>query len=215
MGARVESSTSASTNSAASLAINKPAGAQQGDIVLIIPASSTGAVSLTAPSGFTTGFDGALGGATLDAFWRVLDGSEGASFTIGTSGGSAPIYAGALLLKRALRSAPINASAENRYSDATTDVVAPSVTATRSGLLVTAFARSGGASGGTQPAGMTEHVDIGTSGTLSLLISSVAVGVGATGTKTATGMAGTANNKNGLSLVIASVLGGGWGAIPI
>lgn len=82
-------STEATTAGSASLAIDKPAGTVQGDLMLTYVNSFTGAAAPTAPSGWTmirlvNGGSGVLG---LSAWYKIATGSEPASYTwnVGTS----------------------------------------------------------------------------------------------------------------------------------
>lgn len=77
------SSTSVSEASQTNIAFTKPTGAAAGDVVLITLYIETGSgTSITVPSGFTKTTDLNHSSITLRMVqcYRVLDGSEGASF---------------------------------------------------------------------------------------------------------------------------------------
>jgi hypothetical protein len=147
------------TGSVPSLSINKPAGAQAGDLVVLLVAHGNLAVSA---SGFTQQATNASGASRLTVLTRLLDGSEGSAFAVTSSSATKSVIA--LLYRGGAASVDV-AGTPSQVTNATQ--VAPSVTATQSGILIMAsgLTAAGTPTITTPPSGMTQrHTIVGSAG---------------------------------------------------
>lgn len=134
------------TTSLGSGPVNKPSGTATGDLLLIQVRDYLNQ-TLTAPSGFTS-----VIAFTNDIrhmiFYRVADGTEGVSFTVGGASGLTEIAC--TRITGASTVSPINASARTAES-----MVGPSITSTVDNCLILSFNAKGKSGGITKPASMT------------------------------------------------------------
>lgn len=143
-------STGAGSGSAANLSIAKPSGAASGDAAYIIVWYVN-----TVPT--ISGFVDEGGVATtfykFRVFSRILDGSEGANFTIvDATGGKS---AACLLYRGGTRDVDVIGT-KSEGSSATSN--APSITRGNAGTLLACFMNGGGFSPSTPPSGMTQRL---------------------------------------------------------
>lgn len=203
--ARVLSSEFGSVNPGTTFTINKPAGAAAGDILLLFYYGNQLLDSV--PAGFANiNFSG-----NIAAYWKLLDGSEGASFAFGVAGGGPGTGFGYLVAVRAARrTGPID------VSGVAASLTGPSVTPVRSGLLLGAYAVTVGyPTTAVDPTGMT-RVDYDVVGDMALLVASQTVGASATGTRTATiNNTGSPTDYRSLHVVVSHLPGGGWGVVHV
>lgn len=132
--AKVGASKAARTTNGTTLAIGKPTGVQQDDLMLAGLTASSGA-TITPPAGWTavSGSEVVSGSSKWQLFYRYAGASEGSSYTFTTSQSSK--HAGGITaLRNAATSDPVNA-----VSTATgfgTAITAPSVTPTQDGSAI-------------------------------------------------------------------------------
>lgn len=147
------------TGNVASAAFTKPAGLSIGDL-LVIFACNGGTLAFNTPAGFTLIDNISAGaiGAALYAFYRIVDGTEGASFTLSVSGGSNEIYGGVYGIT-GIAGTPIEAHATASDTSGNTAPTCPSVTLSGNNRLVL-FCESGFSLASiTAPAGSTKRWD--------------------------------------------------------
>lgn len=176
-------------------AIAKPTGTVASDLLLIlINQRNAAAGGFTAPAGFTEITDAAPGiSGAVGAFWRICDGSEGASFTVAstTTGG----YAQACVrLTGTDQTTPVQAT--SLVLDSTTPWTAPSVAGTADGVWIVQFATQTGTTEPVEPAGWSQAFSTilpgGTRSGLACDYKALAA-TGATGTQDFTVSAGSGN----------------------
>ena len=182
----VKSSVTANAASG-SVAVNKPTGTVEGDLLVACLTFNTGSsATLTVPTGWTliarTNQTTTVGLAT---YYRVAGASEAASYTWGSS---SRWTIGIIRISGANTTTPIQVSAANSSGTASTSVGAPAVTTTAANSLVLAFYTNNNISTYTAATGTFEQYDAPYSATspsnmLATFIKDVA---GSTGTLTAT-----------------------------
>lgn len=145
-------STMGSNSGSPSMSISKPAGASVGDLMLAVIWST--AASNATSSGWTlegSNFTGSFRYAILS---RVVDGSEGGSFTFSLS--SSGTHNGAILLYRG-GIGDVDVVGSRGFSSTVTSS-APSLTATESGTLLAVFGiNSASRTVSSPPSGMTQR----------------------------------------------------------
>lgn len=149
----VASFTENSSTGASSFTLTKPASVAAGDLLVIIAANddTTDLTQFTGDAipGFTQ--ISYIGSSVMDihiaAFYRVADGTEGASFTV-TATSSDDLTAWCLRITGANRWAPIDA-VNDGYSAAIIDAIIPAVTTTVNDCLVLACNAYDGGDNGT------------------------------------------------------------------
>lgn len=177
--------TPGNSTSASGATVTKPTGAATGDTVVVAVSSGNSGTGTTIP-GFVNRIELTGLAYTVAILTRVLDGSEGASWTASNSG-TTVLGNGALILTPgagntlAIDGTPTSNSAGNG-STATIPAITTTVANT---MLIAGFVSS--ATGHTTPSGMTEVFDIsGGSGVgLSLDYQAIAA-AGSTGTRAST-----------------------------
>lgn len=165
--------------------VNKPAGVQSGDLILLIvfvPASGS-VYAVNTPAGFTSALN-VLAGSTgrIQVLQRVADGSEGSSFTVGNQGYGMQRSLACCVYRAATTVATVPSSAA-------TSSTAPSISPTSLGVLLGIFAceaTSTEVTGHTPPSGMTAVTQINPTGAHLAVDHLLASPVGATGNKTVT-----------------------------
>ena len=188
-------SNSFALSSGTTAVVTKPAGVVSGDVLVAFATedSSGPAVDITAPAGWTaTGTNDGLGIPTK-IFWRVAGGSEGASYTFGTTNSAAADGIVRIVAFTGVdNTTPIQVAASyitstNNGGNSVT-LVAPSVTATGAGALVCYFASQNGGTltTPTSPVGIAEIFNSTPGGYVINAADWVAVAAGATGTVTST-----------------------------
>lgn len=113
-GAGYLGSTSAEAYSTTTLTINKPAGVVSGDILVAFMSNSGTARTWTGDTGWTEAIDQGAS-PSLRTAYKVLDGSEGSSFTFTASGSTNSV--GCILAYRGLAWDTIGASVSTRSGD--------------------------------------------------------------------------------------------------
>lgn len=165
--------------------ITKPAGILTGDLILLACQLSAAIAPSTFPSGFTlvTSVTDTPG---IFVYSRIADGSEASTLTFTFASGEGIVD---ILVLYSDTSTPLvvdDSAAQHNASS--TDREYPSVTTTVSNAYLACFGALTSNVGSTPPAGMTELVD-NTSGLRNYLMVGTVAGIGATGTRTATGTA--------------------------
>lgn len=193
-------STSTQGNSVSSLSVNVPTGTTPDNVLLlaVTAASSSGAITVTTPTGWTLLSGTAANGYSpaLYFFYRIADGSETASYTVTLSkvcGAAAAMVRVAGADAAAIRAGTITSgSTLNTFT-------ASAVTATANDLLLYVCALGvfdSVAFSITPPSGMTEIVDANTTDGVSLgstleIAYLEGVSAGSTGTKAGSTLNGT------------------------
>jgi hypothetical protein len=209
-------STSATGNAAASLAVNTPACVPGNLLLFVVTVGISTATSLTVstPSGWTL-----LAGNSTDTtayqpgmyvFYRVVDGSEAASYTATPS--STAAMCGSIVSLAGVDVSTLTAGTTGTGS-ATTSITATGVTATANGILLYLGCQANSNQGPvtfTPPSGMTEAVDVAQDGasidsTLEIAYQE-GLTAGATGNKTATASANAGTNRYRAILVTVGAL---------
>jgi hypothetical protein len=242
MAAAVRAVNTVALSSTSNTSFTKPTGTTSGDIILIIiSAGNNPAVTVTAPSGFSsvTGFPVAYSGSGIGdswtvrfyAFYKVAGGSEGASYATSHSTASTEgiIYA----ISGANTTTPINPSptsaSHNGGGSGHATLTAPGITPAVDGSLVIWYGGTWDAVGliSTQPTGTTPTFTerLNTSGGVVYISDGVMTPAGATGDKSVvTTQGGDRPHAQGMIVVEAGVGGGGpveeqptskrWGGVP-
>jgi hypothetical protein len=142
-----------SSTGASSRVLTKPASVAVGDLLVIIAATDDTSNLMQFKGNAIPGFTeiGGLGNSSMDvhiaAFYRVVDGTEGASFTV-TSSSSDDFTCWCLRITGANRWNPIDAI-DDGYATSTVDAVIPAVTTTVNDCLVLACHAYDGGDNGT------------------------------------------------------------------
>ena len=171
-------------NNGTAITITVPAGAAVGDVLIgVISIDDDSNDPLTAPTGWTLirlG-NGGSDGPTLVAYYRLVDGTEAASYTFLWSAGEQA--AGAILLYRgADPRVPINVTSTMRTGE-DTSYTAPDVTTTVTNTtVIRVVATDDSNSPITHPPGTTERVDIDSSASTLGVADATQAAAGATGT---------------------------------
>lgn len=193
--------------SAASLTITKPAGTVAGDVMIAAVTATPSSIPITPPTGWTliqSQQQTANTSSVVSAFYRVAGASEPSSYTWILASGHAGAVGGILSYSGVDTAVPLDVSAK-AATPKSLNHAAPSVTTTQTGdMLVTVHEYTSSRSW-TPPAGMTERVDIASSGRsssgITLEMNELLLGVpSATGTKTARA---AANSDAGATISIA------------
>lgn len=217
MAVSVRSSTIGTKSSNGSFSVNKPAGAASGDLLVALHNEDVFGTdaAMTAPAGWTqqgATYSGS-GSARGKIWYRVVDGSEGASFSFGQDDTSSLIM---LCVTGQDATTPFNVSATwSQGGSAQTDHIAPSITPSANDcLLVCLFASTfnSGVPAYTPASSMTEAQDSGNAAgfvfnSVDYLVLTGGSG-SATGTKTATCSITTINEFTTASLAIAPAAAG-------
>ena len=183
-------SSTVGAGSGTSNVINKPTGAQAGDLLIIavVHGSSDTTVAI---SGFVTEFTDSSSTPRIRVFSRVLDGSEGATFTITGANSARTVVAVAYR-----GGAPdVNVVGATSGTSTSASGIAPSITATQAGVLLSFHASSSSPSViSSGPAGMTQRGFLSSAFALAVYELSSSP-VGATGSKTITWSSSYPNNN--------------------
>lgn len=202
---------SASSNSSASLTVNKPGNLADGDLLWAVPYFRNASATITAPSGWTIHKTEAGNGTFCFATKPVpTASSEPSSYTFSTSGGANRCVMAMGRITGALLSSPLDAVGATSPITGTASVVLPSVTAVRSQCLLLAIAINNTSSGTAatftlDPAmtGTTQQTVNTGSNTSTIQVGQQALtSAGATGTRTPT-MSPAASNSAGFLVTIA------------
>lgn len=151
---------------ASSIAATLPASISVGDLLRINVSQTPDSGSITTPSGWTKPQDVAdgFGGGRLSAFWRIADGTEGAtvSFTFANARNSTAI---AWRLTGHNPTTPIDASANNSgTTGSTTAITSPSVTTTVANCMIERSGATRQSTGIADPGGGYTNVSSATNG---------------------------------------------------
>lgn len=161
MAIPVYQSTQTNGGFALSVTVNKPASTAIGDLLLATIHMGDATKSLTAPAGWTSIRNDFGGTSTNDfSYYRVADGSEGASFVwTATPAGNAVLLGAISRITGANTSTPINVSG-GQFNSASASGTAPSVTTTLANCLLVHWAGGQIQSSSTPPGGMSEIFDV-------------------------------------------------------
>jgi MSHA biogenesis protein MshQ len=181
-------------NVAASISLALPAGTLPGDLLLAVVGHQGGtARNMTPPAGWTAVPSADYAQATnarIHAWYRFAGSDEPASYTFTLTGGSGQDTAGGILaIAGASAAGPIAASLGQANGTNSTSVTAPSVAPSVANALLVFGGSANGAVTFTPPAGMTEQLDRGTTGTYKVataVATQPLAAAGATGTRVAT-----------------------------
>jgi hypothetical protein len=183
------SATSASQVASTSIAVPVPAGATTGRLML---ASITirGSATIATPTGWTL-IRSDVNGSTMrvSTYRRFAATNEPASYVFTFSKSTTASTAGMAVYAGVDPTNPINAHAGQVNTRNTTQVVAPALTTTIAGTLLTSIFGSASLVTATPPSGMTERYDISSNGSSKVAEESADQQLGAagsTGTRTAT-----------------------------
>ncbi len=190
-----QSTTTATSGGATSLAVSKPASVAAGDL-LVAHLTVRNIETLTQPTGFTVVKSMVAGVWQSAVAVRVADGTEGATFTWAWTSSTKAVSA-MTRVTGAHQTSPVNVVGATGTIASTTTTAAPSVTTTVDDCLLFGFGVSADNNSWTAPAGMTERYDTATTnfGDCSHCGNTETLGVaGVTGTRThtRTGSEGTA-----------------------
>jgi len=193
------SSTTGDANSATTtITINKPASVAVGDDLTAIIWGYTN-ITAVMLAGWTVVGSDFTNNNRVAILRRKVDGSEGASFTFGTTGGVAK-KVGSILCHRG-GAGLVDVVGTYNFNSFSTISTMNSLTATKPGVLVATFHNAADAvSVGSAPSGMTQRALINTQ--TSMAVYELATSpVGATGAKTLT-WSGSSTNVAGIGLQI-------------
>ncbi|MCW2923211.1 MAG: putative mannose-sensitive agglutinin biosis protein MshQ [Thermoleophilia bacterium] len=173
---------------AAAITVTVPAGTQAGDVMVAQLAHDTNTVTITPPAGWVSvgSIANATSGTRLDAYVRVVTGTEPVSYTWAYSG-SADIAAAIATFTSVDTAAPVQVAA-TASGAAALSAVAPSVTpVVGNSALLTLYAADNAANG-TPPGGMVEQWDTSPTPASIGIIANLQTGLpaSATGTRTET-----------------------------
>lgn len=190
------------TTTSTSFIVPTPTGFAAGDVLYCVLNVDSKSVTVTAPSGWTLDQDIstslALGNRTR-TYWKVADGTEGASQTWTIS--AAQRGSGTMLgFSGADTVAPVNAHATQNNSTSSPSQVAPSVTPTVTGGILVCSMSAFINGSYTPPSGMTEQSDQANVDTTTSVATLTGMTTAATGTKTFT--ASTSSGSIATSAVI-------------
>lgn len=206
-------STNAPTGAAGTLAITKPTGVVDGDLLLAFMAVAN-AVTLTPPADWNVRHTGTAGTGDIITYWIGWReaASEGADYTWSWTEGNREACGGILRIDGQHATSPIDASAVTASATEVTNTIdAPAATATVANTLVARFAahdRGGGFD--SIPTTSRWNLDTGGTGGVSSGCSSAAqAGTGTTGTATFPWTVATDLGAVGATVVIAPAAAGG------
>jgi hypothetical protein len=204
---RVRALSSSAAVDATSLTIARPAGVVAGDLLLAVVGHQGGtARGMTPPPGWTPVPNGDYAQGTnarIHAWYLIAGASEPDSYTFTITGGSGQDTSGALFaITGASAAAPINASLGQVNASSSKTATAPSVTTSAANTLLLYCAAVSTGVTFTPPSGMTEQLDLGTTGTYKVtttIATQELAGAGPTGPRAAT----TSVSTRGVALTIA------------
>jgi hypothetical protein len=193
----VRSVSSATANGPASeLALAKPAGTAEGDLLLAIVAHQGGsAKNMPTPSGWTEipGTNVYQGtNARIHAWYRFAGASEPDFWLFNLTGGGDDMAGGIMAIVRARTPAPIDAAAGQANATSARPVTAPSITTTVPDTLLVFGGACNNPATFTPPPGMAEQWDRATGGTYKVATETAVQSLGGdqtTGTRVATASA--------------------------
>lgn len=192
-----------------SASVTKPTGVGAGEVLIILFRPPQHAVNFN-PPGTLTVID--VSTDYFKAFYRLTDGSEGASFSFSWQTSGNGIWACIAAYEDSGEQPIFDVSGANSGSAGDTSHTAPSQTATYpNSLLVALFGGSAGTSCTWTPGGsLTERVDFQHSsnqGATLLIATEVQASPGSTGTKTATSTASLTGPRRSLAVFAAPPVG--------
>ena len=125
--------------SSASVTVDKPTGALAGELVQVSISTQTTNVTVTPPTGFVEiHSDGNTAGETrsLHVYYKILDGTEGATFAFTLSATAAVVNARAVLIQGVDPNNPIDAAGSAVAAENTPDPSIPSITTVSDNAMV-------------------------------------------------------------------------------
>lgn len=150
-GPLVASAQTANTVAGATLAISKPPGTVDGDIMVAVMAAGTGGTTWTGDTGWTEVFD--IGVSPRLRIAYKVAASEGSSYTF-TQAEPTAVCTGAIMT---FRGVAYDVIGSDFVSSGTSPIVAPGITAV-GGLLLACYAKNTVSTTFTTPSGMTSVV---------------------------------------------------------
>lgn len=182
--------------------VTKPSGVTAGDLLLVILASA--AATWTPPAGWNTGPTATPGVRQVSSFWRIADGSEGASFNF-DSGSNLVGCSVCLRISGAHQTSPINGSSSGvtAFGGANPTTVGSITTTVNDCLLLTGWSWSSSVSRSlTPPAGASQVADQNSASPQEEVWAENLGAAGATGTRDWS-LSTTSADRTALSLAIA------------
>lgn len=189
-----------------------------GDLMLLVIECNNATGTINTPSGWTAGPAVDTGSpyfANIATFTKVAGGSEASDYAISISGGGGGATGIAQIFAWTGSASLIVEDSDGQYnSSSSVDMVCPSVDSGGTDRTLICVYTHGDEASITQPSGMTERRDASFSG-LNFGVADEAISsAGATGTRTATGVANYVSA--GMSIIIAESGGGGGGSnVPL
>lgn len=173
----------------ATLTINKPTGAEPGDLLLAVVRVGSSGATWTGPSGWTEHLD-AAGSIGIAIFSKVVTGSEGGSFNFTTSAAGTRPW-GQIILIRGGALFDVVGSVASGSGDGT--LTATGITASGGMLVVAAIGISNASRDFSVPAGMQAVAPVFYNNTGSIRLFYQKIGSGATGNRITTASGGSGN----------------------
>ncbi len=197
------SSATGQSSANTSLAVNVPAGVQDGDFLVLFVVADTAGAAINLPPGWTALPSSPLNlGVQAACAYRIAS-SEPPSYTVTFSGSSAGTGA-VIAAYFDTVSLGLDTSGGNTFATSTTHTLTGISSAIANEMLVCCFASDAGTSY-TPPAGMTERVDFQPSTSLTLMLcDALQASAGASGDKSA--VAAASDDGAGFILFIRSTL---------
>jgi hypothetical protein len=186
---------SSSTIANNTITVPKPAGARAGDLVVVVAGATASAFGLTV-SGFSHPLQ-VTSPIVLSMAWRLLDGSEGSTFTVSRSGGAQRLLAQALLF----RNAAFDAVGSIVTLAGNGSVVLPGITAVGGYLIGAVFGVTDASRAWSVPSGMTAVSPILWNNDFPMRLFLQGVAAGATGNRTTTASGGVNSNYGWLGAI--------------
>jgi hypothetical protein len=193
----------------------KDTGSAIGDLaVIVVSFYENGDKNVNTPTGFTDQGSFVVGGtgtdeSRLDVFTRVIDGTEGATFTVSINGGS--IFGTTQLLTiRGSSALSVASVTAGTAAAGVTSIAAPSVSGTDGQGLLAAYGIGDPAGTYTDPSGMTLGISEGTEATnTGRVYYETLTATGATGTRTLSWT--NTRDAIGVSILVNGAGAGGGG----
>lgn len=192
------STTQGSSALQTNLVMTTPTGTVSGD--LLIATITVGNRTITTPSGWTLAkfINDSTAGSYLYVFYRILAAAPASTYTFTASNQTG--WDGCMASYSGVTS--VGASAIQTNVTSSTNIIAPSVTATGGSKLFCCFSEDGATGTITAPTGMTLRAFANINTSRLNAIADQTVGSGATGTRSAPFSASVSVTSNGFSMII-------------
>lgn len=178
--------TTSNASAGASLAINKPAGAANGNVLISIAHHSNSGATWTPGSGFTEIVDNA-GSSFGEVARRTVDGSEAASFTFTCSTAAGTLTGGIICFQNGIF------DVVGTPGGAGTTATAPSITMSGAGIVLAVYTRASSGVTFSTPSGFTPLWSDSDGSAPSIAVFWKSVAAGATGDISSVPSGGTAS----------------------